>query len=87
MKNKAKKKDYNAVLLIRARDAERAKTTVDGLLATEVPRFHLAEIEANSKGKGVLKYLIRLPKKTDPSQLEDALLLRGAPDVVGARIH
>ncbi|HTL05965.1 MAG TPA: hypothetical protein VL241_09470 [Gemmatimonadales bacterium] len=38
-------------------------------------------------GKGVLKYLVRLGKRCQPSILEDALLERAAPNVIGARIH
>jgi Domain of unknown function (DUF4956) len=84
---KKKSKDFNAVLLVRARDADRARPAVEAILETEVSRFRLAEIEATSKGKGVLKYLIRLGKRVQPSHLEDALLERAAPNVVGARIH
>jgi hypothetical protein len=35
----------------------------------------------------VLKYLIRLGKKAQPSSLEDAVLTRAASNVIGARIH
>ncbi|MFN0181768.1 MAG: DUF4956 domain-containing protein [Gemmatimonadales bacterium] len=84
---KRPKKEYNAVIVVRVLDAERARPAVDSLLAGEVSQFRLAEIEANSKGKGVLKYLIRLGKRTDPRDLEDAILLRGAPNVIGARVH
>lgn len=84
---KKTKKDFNAVLVVRALNADRARGTVEGLLAAEVRRFQLAEIEATSKGQGVLKYLVRMGKGTDPRDLEDALLARGAPQVIGARIH
>jgi Domain of unknown function (DUF4956) len=84
---KKAKKEFNAVMVVRALDAERARPALDNLLAGEVSRFRLAEIEANSKGQGVLKYLIRLGKRTDPRDLEDAVLLRGAPNVIGARVH
>jgi hypothetical protein len=85
--DKKKGKDFNAVLLVRALDTDTARPTVEAILGTEVSRFRLAEIEATSKGKGVLKYLIRLGKRIEPSQLEDALLERAAPNVIGARIH
>jgi hypothetical protein len=75
------------VVLVRAVDAERARPAVETLLSTEVARYRLAEIETNQKGKGVLKYLVRLGKRTDARALEDALLSRGAPHVIGARIH
>jgi len=84
---KKAKKDFNAIIVIRAVNAERARPEVDTLLAGEVSRFRLAEIESNSKGQGVLKYLIRLSKRTDPRDLEDALLTRGAPNVIGVRVH
>lgn len=84
---KKAKKDFNAIIVIRALNAERARPEVDTLLAGEVSRYRLAEIEANAKGQGVLKYLIRLSKRTDPRDLEDALLARGAPNVIGARVH
>jgi len=88
-KNGAKKKakDFNAVLLVRALDTDRARPAVEAILGSEVSRFRLAEIEASSKGKGVLKYLVRLGKRVEPSTLEDALLERAAPNVIGARIH
>jgi len=85
--DKKRPKDFNAVLLVRARDTEKARAAVEPILATEVRRFKLVEIEATSKSKGVLKYLIRVGKRLEPAHLEDALLLRAAPDVVGARIH
>lgn len=84
---KKKEKDFNAVLLVRTTDADKSRAAVESVLGTEVRRFHLAEIEANSKGKGVLKYLIRLGKRTEASVLEDALIDRAGPTVVGARIH
>jgi len=74
-------------LLVRALDTERARPAVDAILECEVSRFRLAEIEASSKGRGVLKYLVRLGKRVEPSTLEDALLERAAPNVIGARIH
>ncbi len=82
-----KEKDFTSVLVVRALDAERARPAIDGMLATECRRFELAEIDKNSKGQGVLKYRIRLGKNSDPRNLEDALLTRAAPNVVGARIH
>ena len=84
---KKKAKGFNAVLLVRAKDTDQARPVVEAILGTEVPRFRLAEIEATSKGKGVLKYLIRLNKRIQPSLLEDALLERASPNVIGARIH
>jgi hypothetical protein len=86
-KSKKPKKEFDAVLLVRAKDTERARPAVDGLLATECRRFELAEVEQNGKGQGVLKYRVRLGKKTDPRNLEDALLSRAAPNVIGARVH
>lgn len=86
-KAKKSRKEFNAVLLVRALDAQRARAAVDPLLATEVSRFELAEVDQNRKGQGVLKYRIRLGKRTDPRALEDALLTRAAPAVIGARIH
>jgi len=85
--DKKKGKDFNAVLLVRAVDTDRARPVVEAILEGEVSRFRLAEIEASSKGKGVLKYLVRLGKRCQPSILEDALLERAAPNVIGARIH
>jgi hypothetical protein len=79
--------DFNAVLLVRVLDADKARPAVETILEGEVRRYQLAEVETSSKGKGVLKYLIRLGKRTAPSHLEDALLERAKPNVVGARIH
>jgi hypothetical protein len=80
-------KDFNAVLLVRTKDAHKARPAVEAILSSEVRRFQLAEIEASAKGKGVLKYLIRMGKGLEPAMLEDALIARGAPAVLGARIH
>ncbi|MEZ4587285.1 MAG: DUF4956 domain-containing protein [Gemmatimonadales bacterium] len=84
---KKKKKDFDSVLVVRADHTQQARGAVDALLAAEVSRFKLVEIEQGSKGRGHLKYLVRLGKKTDPRDLEDALLERGAPYLVGARVH
>lgn len=85
--DKKKPKEFNAVLLVRAANTDQARPVVEAILETEVSRFRLAEIEASSRGKGVLKYLLRLGKRTQPSTLEDALVERAAPNVIGARIH
>jgi uncharacterized protein DUF4956 len=82
-----KAKDFNAVLVVRAHDTDKARGPVETILQAEVSRYRLAEIEATSKGKGVLKYLIRMGKRLEPAHLEDALISRGAPNVIGARIH
>lgn len=44
-------------------------------------------METSRKGKGVLKYLIRLGKKFEASALENALIAVAGPSVIGARIH
>jgi hypothetical protein len=80
-------KEFDAVLLVRARDADKARTPVESILSSEVRRFKLVEVETSSRGRGVLKYLIRIGKRLEPAHLEDALLLRAAPHVVGARVH
>ena len=82
-----KAKDFNAVLLVRTKDAEKSRPAVEAVLGSEVRRFQLAEIEATATGKGVLKYLIRMGKRADREMLENALIARCAPSVVGARIH
>lgn len=82
-----KGKEFNAVLLVRTTDADASRPMVESVLESECRRFHLAEIETNKKGKGVLRYLIRLGKKVEPQHIEDALIERAAPTVVGARIH
>lgn len=82
-----KNKDFNAVLLVRTSHADKSRPVVEAILSTEVRRYHLAEVEANAKGKGVMKYLIRLGKRTEAGMLEDALIDRGAPTVLGARVH
>ncbi len=82
-----KGKDFNAVLLVRTADANKSRLAVEAVLGSEVRRFQLAEIEATKKGKGVLKYLIRMGKRSEPTMLEDALIERCAPSVLGARIH
>lgn len=85
--DRKKPRDFNAVLLVRVVDADKARPAVETILEGEVRRYQLAEVETSAKGKGVLKYLIRLGKRTEPSHLEDALLDRAKPNVVGARIH
>jgi hypothetical protein len=85
--DRKKRREFNAVLVVRAADAERARPTVEAVLTTESARHRLAEVEVDRKGKGILKYLIRIGRRTDARSLEDALLTRGAPFVIGARIH
>ena len=82
-----KNKDFNAVLLVRTSNADKSRPVVEAVLNSEVRRYHLAEVETNAKGKGVLKYLVRLGKRTEAGMLEDALIERGAPTVQGARVH
>ncbi|HET9275745.1 MAG TPA: hypothetical protein VFN96_06735, partial [Gemmatimonadales bacterium] len=65
----------------------KARGPVESILSTEVKRFRLVEVETTPRGKGVLKYLVRIGRKVERSHLEDALLLRAAPTVIGARIH
>ncbi|MGE0552967.1 MAG: hypothetical protein AB7R55_06025 [Gemmatimonadales bacterium] len=60
---------------------------LDALLAAEVSRFKLVEIVQGSKGRGLVESRLRLGKEADPRDLEDALLERGAPLLVGARVH
>jgi uncharacterized protein DUF4956 len=80
--------DFNAVLLVRARAGDPGRRIVEPFLAREVKRWRLAEIETNgSNGEAVLKYLVRLGRKRQPGDVEDALLSMGGPDVIGARIH
>ncbi|MEZ4455098.1 MAG: hypothetical protein R2882_00915 [Gemmatimonadales bacterium] len=85
-KGREKPKDFNAVLLVRVKDLDRARPTVEELLAVEARRFELAEVEQNAKGQGVLKYRVRFGRKTDPRNVEDALLARGGA-IVGVRVH
>jgi hypothetical protein len=85
---KAASKEFNAVLLVRAKDPDTARPVVEAFLGAETKRWALAEIEKNANGtEAVLKYLMRVGKKSDPSAIEDALLHMGAPNVIGARIH
>jgi hypothetical protein len=82
-----KNKDFNRVLLVRTSNADKSRPAVEAVLSAEVRRFHLAEIEANAKGKGVMRYLLRMGKGLEPKILEDAIIERCAPTVLGARVH
>ncbi len=82
-----KAKDFTSVLVVRVADADSARPEVEAILAEEVSRWRLAEVETTRKGKGVLKYLIRLGKKVEASHLEDGFIAAGGPAVIGARIH
>ena len=85
---KAASKEFNSVLLVRAKDPDTARPVVESFLGMETKRWALAEVEKNANGtETVLKYLLRMGKKSDPSAIEDALLHMGAPNVIGARIH
>jgi len=86
-KKKGAAKDFDAILLVRAQNANQARPSVERFLSTAVGRFQLAEVEENSKGQGVLKYLVRMGKRTNAQHLEDALLASGAPNIMGARVH
>ncbi len=80
--------DFNAVLVIRATSTDAARAPVERLLASETRRWRLAEVETNTKGgTSHLKYLLRLGKRQERADLEDALLEVAAPHVIGARIH
>ncbi len=85
--DRKKPRDFNAVLLVRVLDADEARAAVETILEAEVRRYQLAEVETSAKGKGILKYLIRMGKRSEPTMLEDALIERCAPSVLGARIH
>jgi hypothetical protein len=81
-------KAYNAVLLVRTQSATGARPAVEQFLAQETKRWALAEVQQNELGgQTVLKYLIRIGKRAEPSDIEDALIQIGAPAVIGARIH
>lgn len=81
-------KGFNAVLLIRAQASANARPVVEQFLNHETKRWALAEVQQNELGgQTVLKYLIRIGKRAEPSDLEDALIQVGAPAVLGARIH
>lgn len=83
-----KRRDFNSVVLVRTRDIEPAKSVVEPLLAREMKRWELAEVESNKRnGETVLKYLVRRGKGSNPDHLADALLQDGAPYVIGARVH
>lgn len=81
-------KGFNAVLLVRTQAAMDARPIVEQFLSHETKRWALAEVQQNELGgQTVLKYLIRVGKRAEPSDLEDALIQIGAPAVLGARIH
>lgn len=81
-------KGFNAVLLVRTQAAADARPVVEQFLTHETKRWALAEVQENELGgQTVLKYLIRVGKRAEPSDLEDALIQIGAPAVLGARIH
>ena len=85
---KRKARDFNAVLLVRAKGAEPARQAVESFLGRETKAWQLAEMETNGKNQeSVLKYLVRLGKRSEPAAVEDALLELGKPHVIGARIH
>lgn len=79
--------DFNSVLLVRTRAVSKAQSSVEALLSNEAKRYRLAEVEENQNGEAVLKYLLRLGKRVDPTQLEDAILRLGPTVAHGARVH
>jgi hypothetical protein len=85
---KGGQKEFNAVLVVRAKEPDGARPIVEQFLSRETKRWALAEIEKNLNGsEAVLKYLVRIGKNAEPAAIEDALLHIGAPNVIGARIH
>ena len=91
-KDKKGKHKYDAALVINATDAAAAQREMDLFLAQHLKHVKLAEVATASGGehpigKAVLKYLIFIGEDIDPDHLEDAVLERGAPHVVGAKVH
>ncbi len=85
---KGGQKEFNSVLLVRAKEVDTARPIVEQFLGHESKRWALAEIEKNENGnEAVLKYLVRLGRNAEPAAIEDAILHIGAPSVVGARLH
>jgi hypothetical protein len=86
--DKGKGKEFNAVLLVRTQAAAEARPIVEQFLGNETKRWSLAEVQQNERGgQTVLKYLVRIGKRAEPSDLEDALIQIGGTAIIGARIH
>lgn len=87
-RNRKRKGEFNAVLVVRAVRAEPARSVVEPFLERETKRWRLVEVETHARTQQAhLKYLIALGRKRDASAVEDALIAAGDPHVIGARIH
>lgn len=87
-KPKKPKDDFNAVLVVRGTSADAARSVVEPFLAREAKRWSLARVDlAPDQSRVHLKYLIRIGRKKDARDLEDALLASGGARLLGARIH
>lgn len=78
-------KPFNAVVRVRARAPEVGAQVLEPFLAKESKRWILA---GTSPGVGevVLTYLARLKRRTNPEDVEDAILSLGGNGIIGARI-
>lgn len=81
---RAKKKPYNALLLVHAAQLEPAQRSVEEVLDDRTKRWKLVEILPGEGGHSTLEYLVRMRKDVLPAALLDGLRGRGAPHVVAA---
>jgi hypothetical protein len=79
-----KKKRFNAVVLVHAKDPKAAQQAVEPILEDRAKRWRLAEILPEEGGASTLEYLVRLKDDVEASAFLDVLQQRGAPSVVAA---
>lgn len=81
---RAKKKPYNALLLVHAAQLEPVQRAVEAVLDDQTKRWKLVEILPGEAGHSSLEYLVRMRKDVLPAALLNELRGRGAPHVVAA---
>ena len=75
-------------LVVRGAPGAPVQEVLEPFLTEHAKRWQLAQIDTNATNDTAhFSYLLRLGRKADREQFEDAVLAAAAPHVIGARIH
>lgn len=85
-KKGGKKHRYSGVLSVQVSDGDRGQQAVEDVLRRQAERWQIDEIKKKKDGRTTLRYMVRVDKALPPESVLDAVLLGGAPYVVGAAL-
>jgi hypothetical protein len=85
-KKGGKKHRYSGVLSVQVSDGDRGQQAVEDVLRRQAERWQIDEIKKKKDGRTTLRYMVRIDKALAPESVLDAVLLGGAPYVVGAAL-